>query len=239
MEDQDNNISNLYSNYSTIYTPKTNRFKNKFNFLRKPKVSLNFKGSFNNIGEVKLPSKKTLLILFFTLLLLIIVFGIFSLPKNSTSVKPATLGESKLQLPDAKAKQEINKEFIFPIRNEKGEEISKIKYLIDNAEKRDEIVVKGQKATSIAGRTYLIINLKIVNEHTQAIQIKTLDYLRLTLNNKENEMLAPDIHNDPVDVQAISTKFTRIGFPINDTDKNLKLHIGEIKGDKTTIDLNI
>ena len=97
--------------------------------------------------------------------------------------------------------------------------------------------MKGQRARAVQGRNFLILNLKLTNQYTQAIEIKTSDYVRLSVNNK-NEFLAPDIHNDPVAVQPISTKYTRIGFPINDSDKNLMLRIGEIKGKKETIKLS-
>jgi hypothetical protein len=59
------------------------------------------------------------------------------------------------------------------------------------------------------------------------------------VNGNTSELLAPDIHNDPVEVQAISTKPTRVGFPINDTDKKLTLFIGEINGQKDKVELGL
>lgn len=155
------------------------------------------------------------------------IAGIFSLLNKNSS--------QKIQVKAAKATQTINKEFQFPLKSDKGEEVSKIKYEIETAELRDEIIVKGQRATSVAGRTFLILNLKIVNEHNQAIEINTRDYVRLIKNNKTSELLAPDIHNDPVEIQAISTKYTRVGFAINDSDRDLAIRIGEIKGEKEDI----
>lgn len=146
--------------------------------------------------------------------------------------------DNRTTLQPAKSTVAINREFNFPIRDDKGEEVGKIKYLIDSAEKRNEILIKGQKATALAGRTFLIINIKVENKSNQKIQINTRDYVRLSVNDNA-EWLAPDIHNDPVEVQAISTKHTRIGFPVSDSDKNLKLQVGEIKGEKATIDLNL
>jgi hypothetical protein len=137
----------------------------------------------------------------------------------------------------AKLKTTINREFDFPIRNSKGEKVSNLKYKIENAELYDSLIVKGQRAKAVKGRQFLIINLKLDNEFSQSIQIKTADYIRLVVNNK-NEQLAPDIHNDPVEVQPISTKYTRVGFPINETDKDLVIKVGEISGDKTDIRIN-
>lgn len=219
---------------------------NTFNPSRKSRFSLNFKKLFPNKNNslVSSPrsfkkfSKKSIIITSFAFLLVIGLVTTFKYSVDKANGSSAVLGDQKIQLPNAKKTQNLSREFTFPLKNEKGDEVSKFKFIIENAELRDEIVVKGQKATAIQGRTFLIINLKVVNEHNQAVQINTRDYVRLTINDKQEEMLAPDIHNDPVEVQAISTKFTRVGFPISDTDKNLKLHIGEIKGNKTTVDLN-
>ena len=166
------------------------------------------------------------------LVFIVVVVGLVFLFKaiaEKVSSGPATT-ESRIDIPEAKKTKLINQEFTFPLKNEKGEEVGVVRYFIEQAELRDEILVKG--------RTFLIINLKLANEFDRSIDINTKDYLRLSVNNNELEWLAPDIHNDPVNVQAISTKFTRVGFPINDTDKNIKLRIGEVKGEKTVIDIN-
>ncbi len=166
------------------------------------------------------------------LLILAIVFTVKAITAPS---KPTTTTQTDPDKP--RATLTLNKEFNFPVKNDKGEEITKLKFLIENAELRDRIVVKGQSATAVSGRTFLILNLKLTNGFKQSFNINTRDYIRLVVNDKENEQLAPDIHNDPAEVQAISTKYTRIGFPINISDKNLKLKVGEIAGDKTNIDL--
>ena len=80
--------------------------------------------------------------------------------------------------------------------------------------------------------------MKITNNYDKSVQIPTRDYIRLMVNGSD-EKLAPDIHNDPVEIQAISTKYTRVGFPINETDKDLILQVGEIAGKKQTVKLNL
>ncbi len=169
------------------------------------------------------------------IIMLITGLAFILIKMNSTGVSAETT--SKVQIQPAQAKIPINKEFNFPIKDDKGKEVGKIHYLIDSAEQRNEILVKGQKATAIAGRTFLILNLKINNDSKQKIQMNTRDYVRLSINDS-TEWLAPDIHNDPVEAQAISTKYTRIGFPISDTDKKLKLQVGEIDGQKIIVDLS-
>lgn len=157
---------------------------------------------------------------------------LFAGSKALSSMNFGTNANSTPSVKGALATNELNKEFSFPLKDAKGEEIGSIKYLVEKVELRDEIIVKGQRATAVSGRQFLILTVKVSNEFKQAIQINTRDYVRLSVNGNDAELLAPDIHNDPVEVQAISTKYTRLGFPINTTDKNLTLLIGEINSDE-------
>lgn len=166
-------------------------------------------------------------------LLLFIKFNPFTSgpSKSITSSEKAALKDALKTLP-------LNREFKFPLKDEKNETVGEIKYTIENIELRDEIIIKGKKAYAVKGRAFLILNLKITNDSSKTISMNTKDYARLFVNNNENEPLSPSIHNDPVVVDAISVKPTRIGFAISENDKNIKLKIGEIKGEKTTVDIN-
>lgn len=151
----------------------------------------------------------------------------------------AVAGVNKTTIKEAKATQSLNREFKFPLKNEKGETLGEIKYVLENAEIRDEIIVKGKKATAVSGREFLVFNVKVTNDTNQTISMNTKDYVRLFVNGNENEPLSPSIHNDPVVVDAISVKSTRIGFAVNESDKKLQVKVGEIKGNKESIDLEL
>lgn len=150
----------------------------------------------------------------------------------------ATDSTNRLDLKGPQKKQGLNKQYLFPLKGADGQEVSKLAFTIEEAEVREEIVIKGQKATAIEGRAFLILNLKITNDYESAIQINARDYVRLQVGNSK-EKLAPDIHNDPVEIQAISTKYTRVGFPIDENAGNLTLIVGEISGDKQNLKLNL
>jgi hypothetical protein len=171
------------------------------------------------------------------LIIILVLFGASRFFSGNSSQSNGQSNVEQIEVAPAKAKMDLNKEFSFPLLDAKGAEISKLKYIVENAELQDEIIVKGQKATSIKGKTFLIVNLKIINDYNQAITINTRDYVRLVVNSNEQELLAPEIHNDPVEVLAISTKYTRVGFTVNEVDKDLKLKVGEIKGEKSDLPL--
>lgn len=129
---------------------------------------------------------------------------------------------------------ELNKKITISIEDYSDGEVTEVEYTLTDYEITNEIVVKGKRATTIAGRVFLIINIQMVNSHNEIIEVNTRDYVRLSVN-KNDTWIAPDIHTDPVQVQPVSTKLTRVGFPINDTDKDFSLQLGEEGGEKEII----
>ncbi len=172
------------------------------------------------------------------LLLFVVVVAIVFASGNkiySTFAKP----DERISLQNALAIMPVNKEISIPVKNAKGTELTKLKYFIETAELRNEIIVKGKRAVAIKGRQFLILTVKIVSDFDKPIELSARDYVRLSVNGNETELLAADIHNDPVSIQPISTKYSRIGFPINETDKNLTLFFGEIKNTKDKVALTL
>ncbi len=222
------------------------------NFYNGPvKQSINpskniFKSIKNPFKNFKFPrfNKKLLIRLALPALVIVVfLFGVISLIRNFniTAADPnVASSEVGAALPKPIAVQTLNKTFNFPLTDDEGEKVGSFDYTIENAELRKQIIVQGKRATSIEGRIFLILNLKVANNLDQAIKLNTRDYIRVVVNKNENEKLAPDIHNDPVEVQAISTKYTRLGLAINESDtKNpIVLQVGEIEGEKQTVELN-
>ena len=98
---------------------------------------------------------------------IVVVVGLGRLVRGMIS----TSSSGKASVAGAKAVQDLNREFSFPLRNGNNEEVSQIKYLIEKAELRDEIIVQGQRATAVKGRVFLILTLKITNDYDQAIRL--------------------------------------------------------------------
>src|SRR3989344_293657 len=145
---------------------------------------------------------------------------------------------SRITVAGAKSQALINRDFIFPVKDAKGKKVTDIKFFLENVELRDEIIVQGKRATAIEGRSFMILTFKITTDYTRGLEINSRDYFRLVVNGVESDLLAPDIHNDPVIVQPVSTKYTRVGWPVYDTDSSHSLFVGEIEGEKTKVELN-
>jgi len=208
-----NRTLETFSNLSNI--SRFNLSKNNFDFLR-------------NI-------RRNHLVYAAAVILLIITFLIGRSFGNDSSPFPA---DDRTEAPKPIATQVLNREFKFPLKDDSGKEVAKISYFLQLASIQDAFIYQGKLAKAVKGRTFLIFDIKITNPYTKSIEINSRDYIRIKVNNA-SEQLAPEIHNDPIQIQANSTKYARIGLPVNDSDKNIILLIGELQGKKQTVKLNL
>ena len=170
-----------------------------------------------------------------TALLVVVVLiavgaGIRMYAINRARVQGAT---SITSLPNAKTVS-INREFSIPVYDKDKQLSNPVRYTITEAQLTKQIVIKGQKATAVSGRTFLIINLKLVNDFNESLFLNTRNYVRIQPVGVDDR-LAPEIHNDTVEVQPLSTKLTRIGLPVNENQTTFTLYVGEINGPKEEI----
>src|SRR5258708_2731670 len=189
-------------NRSLLEFFKKRRHQNSFNpdhlYSPTPRAKFNF------------TFKKGPAILIVAALFLIGVFLVFSLRGNKSSIvaQAPTPPDSRPVVKAAKATTTVNREFQFPITDDKGKEVTKLKFAIGLAELRDEIVFHGKIVPTIKGRTILVLNIKLTNDYNKPVQIKTKDYARLFVNDS-SDPLAPKFDSDPVTVQPIATDETR------------------------------
>lgn len=200
---------------------------------------LNFSSIMNKIRAFFNKFKKTgrtkkslvLPIALAVIVLVLLIFGVNSVSKNTESVQS---NSTQVDVPQPQITKNVNKTFSFEVSDEAGTITKKFDYIVDSVDLQNQIIVKGQTATAIKDKTFLIVNLRLVNKNSQALEINARDYIRLSIEG-DKEQFAPDIHSDPVAVQPISTKLTRVGFPIDSNTKKVILHVGEIEGDKQSI----
>ena len=204
-------------------------------FMVLPGTSLN-----NKPFRRTFPTKKLVKLVVMVVAVALPLWGLYALLSRNPSSGSEALGavsttSSGTSVAGPVAAMDINRDFLYPLTTEENGPM--LNMSVTDAEKRKEILVKGQKATAIDGRLFLIINLKYKNDAQSGLEVDSRDYFRLSTNGNQSEWMAPEIHNDPVEVQAISSKTTRLGFPINENDTQLLLQVGELKGEKTQISL--
>ncbi len=239
-----NVAANLSSSFGQFY--RTNVLA-MVDFSSSPS-RLNHEGGSYSAGGSPMKNMKKLFknspyIPFIVVGIVVIIFAgvlVGKLAKNHGTAQVAGTATQNSQANVAKpiAQQTLNRTFDYPLKDATGKVVSKFNYEIVSAEEDNQVIIKGQMATAVQGKTFLILNLKITNNFNKDVQLNTRDYVRLIVGGSTDK-LAADVHNDPVDVQAISTKYTRLGFPIDATAKDLKLEVGEIDGPKQTIQLNL
>lgn len=130
----------------------------------------------------------------------------------------------------------VEREFSLQVYDKDKKLSDQIRYVITNAQLTKQIIIKGQKATAVKGRIFLILNLKLVNEFNNSLFLNTRNYVRVQPFGAQDK-LAPEIHNDTVEVQPLSTKLTRIGLPVNEENKEFTVFVGEIDGQKEEINI--
>ena len=178
-----------------------------------------------------LSKKKLGTILFFVIVAIFVLAGLKitlaqSAPRG-TNNRTSSTNADVLTAP-------INHEFSFVIYDKDKNLADPIKYTVSDAQLTKQIIIKGQKATAVDGRKFLIFNLKLVNDFNQSLFLNSRNYIRVQAKGSPDK-LAPEIHNDTVEVQPLSTKLTRLGLPVNETDREFTIYVGELNGEKEAI----
>lgn len=174
--------------------------------------------------------KKIGTIVFVLIVAVAVISGIrvaLSTAMKSTVSQNASVAADAITVP-------IEREFSFNVYDKDKKLSDPVKYTLTSAQLSKQIIIKGQKATAVKGRTFLILNLKLINEFDKSLFLNTRNYVRVQPAGTTDN-LAPEIHNDTVEAQPLSTKLTRIGLPVDENVKEFTLFVGELDGQKEQI----
>lgn len=215
-------------------TLSNNIFLESINNFQKSSAASVSKDKFSNYSrKFKKNSSFFIPLIIFIVIILVVVFGFLRRDSSSSNAQISESSSDSLQTPIAQA--DINKTFTFKVENSEGDDVN-VGYIVDSAELRDSIVIRGQVANAVPGRDFLIVNLRLKNDTQSPVDFNARDYIRFIIGESD-EKFAPDIHNDPVTIQPISTKNTRVGIPVDEGEENLKIQVGEISGKKEVIEI--
>lgn len=187
-------------------------------------ISMNYSKFFNQQGKLNL---QTLAVIFIILLLLI--GGVFLVRRRRASNQ--VRGTTKIidQI-------EIGKQFEFAgLHPENRKPVTeKISFTIISAEKTDQIVVKNKLYKPPQGRVFLSLNLELKNESTQELGFFSRNLVRLMIDDKP---FAPQFYNRGITVAPIAIKKDKLGFTVETKQKEFKLQVGELTGEKEIVEL--
>lgn len=170
----------------------------------------------------------------------LIILGIFGY-KMISGKNPSKAVEPKALETQGNQIVTLNREFEFsiPAINDSGQIIpkkeGKIKFKLNEAELKKDIKVKGESRQAGDGQTYLIIRIELQNDSPDRLAIISSKYVRLI--GLENKKFSPDFHNAMVAVDPLSVRRDIVAFIVNKDSKNFTFQVGELEGEKQSIEV--
>lgn len=95
----------------------------------------------------KLP--KLIIPLAVIVVLVVVINSFFQSTSSSTQTITGSQSDERFEVKAPLATMDINKDYQFPVVDEKGKEIGKFTYSVLSTELKDEIIAKGKRATAV------------------------------------------------------------------------------------------
>lgn len=189
----------------------------------------------NQFKKLKM-NKKAFYIILGIILLSILGFKLVAKVKNNTSSK----SDPKEIVSTAKQKVELNREFEFkiPIVDDQGRfsvKHEKIKFILTEAEIKEDIKVKGEDRKAKEGQNYLILRIELQNDSPNRLAIISNKYVRLI--GLDEKKYSPDFHNAMVAIDPLSVRRDLVAYIINKDSKSFKFQVGDLEGEKQMIEI--
>lgn len=181
----------------------------------------------NNLSTA---AKRKLILIAIPVVILIAGIGLYK-------AKHYTPSSASAQSQSNSKSQNLDQSFNFPIYSQGQKTENGLELKVTTIERSDQVVVNGKTATSKEGKDFLIINIEIKNPTNDKLNVHPVDFFRLV--DDSGNHFAADVYNDPVVSEPIAIKKTRIGYVVDKSQSNFKFEVGEINGEKQTVEVNI
>lgn len=130
----------------------------------------------------------------------------------------------------------LNKKVEFPIRDKSGKETgNKLTVTFTSLERANKVLYSGKPLIAKQGKDFIISNIEIENTTKDRLTVRPVDFIRLVDNEGRN--YAADLQTNPLKVEPLSIKKTRTIFIASEDMKTLKFLIGEINGNRETVEV--
>lgn len=182
----------------------------------------------------KLLTGKNLIAL--AVIVLVIVLGVWFFTRsrgNSTSAN----GEETF-VSNGGPTAPIGKKIAFPIRNQDGKTTgNNLTVNFTNLERTSNVIYNGRPLVARESKDFIVVNMEIENATKDRLTVRPVDFIRLVDASGKN--YAADFQTSAIKVEPLSTKRTRTIFIVDENQKDLRFLIGEISGNRETVEVTI
>jgi hypothetical protein len=191
----------------------------------------------NPLKNIKFPDYKNTKVAYGALALVVILIigaGLyFAMFKGNSSADTSNqiVSENGVSAP-------LNKKLNFPIKDRSGKDTgNQLVVNFTSVERSEKILYKGRPLLPRKSKDFIVINIEIENSTKDRLTVRPADFMRLVM--PDGKQFAPDIQTDPIKVEPLSIKRTRTVYIVNDNQRDLKFLIGEINGNRETVEVKI
>ena len=194
----------------------------------------------NPLKNVKLPNfgaKRTIYIVLGVILLIVLAGSVFYFTKGRS--KSGSQSDTSNQIVSENGvSAALNKKINFPIKDSSGKDTgNQLVVNFTNVERSEKILYKGRPLSPRESKDFIVVNIEIENSTKDRLTVRPADFMRLV--DTQGRQFAADIQTDPIKVEPLSIKRTRIVYIVADNLRDLKFLIGQINADRETVEVRI
>lgn len=120
-------------------------------------------------------------------------------------------------------------------RNGLSLEKQKITFSLVSVQKTNQIYVKNKPVRTTPENAFLVLSLELKNDTDKRVYFYSSDLVRLL--TKDEKKFEADFKNPKLEIAPFSTKKDKLVFLVSAKEDNFQIQIGEITGNKETINL--
>jgi len=113
---------------------------------------------------------------------------------------------------------------------------TKITFSLVSAEQTNQIYVKNKPVRTTPDKGFLVLSLELENTTGERVYFYSSDYIRLL--GPEGKKFEADFKNPRLEIAPLSTKKDKLVFLVSAGENNFQIQVGEIIGEKETININ-
>lgn len=172
---------------------------------------------------------------FFLILILIISVVIFwSFRSRFNSQKEESSLSLKEKAASVTAEMEIGRSFDLNAKDLNNKD-AKVGFTLVEVKKVKQVSTQNKPLESLPGEEFLVLSLEFANDKNFSLKANSQDLIRLV--KEENKRYAPDFFNGWIEIPAFSVKKDELAFVVSEDQKEFKLQVGNIEGEKTEIEI--